>query len=295
METLEIPDEHRERIERLRAELDDEHGGSYATVETEHALAYLLDLAEAVDDPDRTADPARLSDIGDERTDGSEATAESAETATGDESASFDREAVRERLTERNRRHGDPDDAAQMDLYSIATAFDVTGRSEMTKPELIEAILDRAAAFSADPFDAIGADVGIDDAASATDEVADDPTTGDADDGSATEEGDAPEMGRDGAETDGDDGVDEETGDAEPEPENPGETADDATDTETGDVETDDTGTTQLNAMMSLLDTHDDKWREGDGDARYKVTLPDGSVETARTKDDVRALLFKNY
>ncbi|OYR87878.1 hypothetical protein DJ72_01085, partial [Halorubrum distributum] len=57
----------------------------------------------------------------------------------------------------------------------------------------------------------------------------------------------------------------------------------------------DDGGAGQLDAMMSLLDTHADKWREGDGDARYEVDLPDGSVETARTKDDVRALLFRNY
>lgn len=51
----------------------------------------------------------------------------------------------------------------------------------------------------------------------------------------------------------------------------------------------------QLNAMLSLLDTHADKWREADGDARYEVDLPDGGVETARTKDDVRALLFKHH
>jgi hypothetical protein len=57
----------------------------------------------------------------------------------------------------------------------------------------------------------------------------------------------------------------------------------------------DDGGSGQLNAMMSLLDTHEDKWREGDGDVRYEVDLPDGTVEAARTKDDVRALLFKNY
>jgi len=47
--------------------------------------------------------------------------------------------------------------------------------------------------------------------------------------------------------------------------------------------------------MMQLLDTHEDKWREGDGEARYEVDLPDGSTESAQTKDDVRALLFKNY
>ena len=51
----------------------------------------------------------------------------------------------------------------------------------------------------------------------------------------------------------------------------------------------------RLNAMMSLLDTHEDKWREGDGEARYEVDLPDGETATAQTKDDVRALLFKNY
>jgi hypothetical protein len=50
-----------------------------------------------------------------------------------------------------------------------------------------------------------------------------------------------------------------------------------------------------LNAMMNLLDTHDDKWGESGGDERYEVTLPDGDVEHVRTKDDVRALLFKHY
>jgi hypothetical protein len=47
--------------------------------------------------------------------------------------------------------------------------------------------------------------------------------------------------------------------------------------------------------MMNLLDTHGDKWREGGPDARYEVDLPDGSVETVQTRDDVRAVLFKNY
>ncbi len=47
--------------------------------------------------------------------------------------------------------------------------------------------------------------------------------------------------------------------------------------------------------MLSLLDTHSDKWHSADGDARYEIELPDGSVESARTKDDVRATLFKHY
>ena len=44
-----------------------------------------------------------------------------------------------------------------------------------------------------------------------------------------------------------------------------------------------------------LLDDHDDKWREAVGDAPYEVDLPDGSTESARTKDDVRQLLFRHY
>jgi hypothetical protein len=50
-----------------------------------------------------------------------------------------------------------------------------------------------------------------------------------------------------------------------------------------------------LNEMMSLLETHDDKWGESSGDERYEVELPDGSSEQVRTKDDVKALLFKHY
>lgn len=50
-----------------------------------------------------------------------------------------------------------------------------------------------------------------------------------------------------------------------------------------------------LSAANRLLDEHDDKWREGDGDAPYEVDLPDGSTESARTKDDVRQLLFRHY
>lgn len=55
-------------------------------------------------------------------------------------------------------------------------------------------------------------------------------------------------------------------------------------------------GDDRLNAMMNLLDTHDDKWGEADKqDARYEVDLPDGTTEYVQTKDDVRAHIFKNY
>ena len=55
-------------------------------------------------------------------------------------------------------------------------------------------------------------------------------------------------------------------------------------------------GDDRLNAMMNLLDTHDDKWREASKeDARYEVDMPDGTTQYVQTKDDVRAHLFKNY
>ncbi|MFB6301405.1 MAG: hypothetical protein ABEH78_00875 [Haloferacaceae archaeon] len=65
---------------------------------------------------------------------------------------------------------------------------------------------------------------------------------------------------------------------------------------------TDDGGTVtgdddaELDAMMNLLDEHGDRWRESSAsDARYEVELPDGTTEHARTKDDVRGLLFRHY
>ncbi|WP_435092806.1 Rho termination factor N-terminal domain-containing protein [Halorubrum sp. N11] len=244
MPTIEITDDHRERIESLRKELAATHAGAYASVDTEDTLAYLLDLADAVDDPERAASADALA--------GEPAADAAADPPTRDDGAPFDRDRARERLAARNRKHGDPDAADEMDLYSIAAAFDVSGRSDMTKSELIEAVLDAAATLAADPFSRVDVDLG-------DGEPDDEVTEDEADEDDANDEAD-------------DDDVSE----------------DDATESE-------DEGASQLNAMMSLLDTHDDKWREADGDARYEVDLPDGNVETARTKDDVRALLFKNY
>ena len=66
----------------------------------------------------------------------------------------------------------------------------------------------------------------------------------------------------------------------------------DADDDSSGEADDDD----MLNEMMSLLETHDDKWGEAtSADYRYSVDLPDGTTEQVQTKDDVRALLFKNY
>lgn len=251
MTTLDISDDTRDRIERLREELATAHAGPYASVDTADALAYLLDLAEAVDDPDRLADP-------EQRSLASSSTDDSPDPA--DPSLPFDREAVREQLEARNRRHSDPDAADEMDLYDIAAAFDVTGRSDMTKSALVEAILSAATALATDPFTRIDVDLhpAQTDPSGTTDQTDDSDDTHDAD-----------------ATTDA---------------------TDSAASSETDSSETDDDGgASQLNAMMSLLDTHDDKWDDGDGDARYEVELPNGTVETARTKDDVRALLFRHY
>lgn len=240
MPTLDITDDHADRIEALREELAAAHAGPYASVDREDALAYLLDLADAVDDPDRVAEPPS-DDPADESPDDATSAAASA--------TPFDRDRARDLLTARNRRRSDPDPDDPMDLSDIAAAFEITGRSEMTKGELVDAILDAAQTLAADPFARVDVDL----------------RPADSDDETADSDGEADAAGDDASE----DAAEDEEGDAG--------------------------GSDQLNAMMSLLDTHGDKWREADGDARYEVDLPDGSVETARTKDDVRALLFRNY
>ena len=47
--------------------------------------------------------------------------------------------------------------------------------------------------------------------------------------------------------------------------------------------------------VFDLLERHEGKWREGGGEEPYEVDLPDGGTETARTRDDVKAVLFENY
>jgi predicted flap endonuclease-1-like 5' DNA nuclease len=50
-----------------------------------------------------------------------------------------------------------------------------------------------------------------------------------------------------------------------------------------------------LQQAMSLLETHDDRWRESSGEEPYEVDLPDGSTEAVRTKDDIKRLIFKHW
>jgi len=55
-------------------------------------------------------------------------------------------------------------------------------------------------------------------------------------------------------------------------------------------------GDDMMDAMLNLLDEHDDKWRKADtAETKYEVELPDGDTETVQTKDDVKAVLFKQY
>ena len=252
MPTLELTPEQRDRIEQLRAALTDDHAGPYATVGTGETVTYLLDLADAVDDPGHRADPTELA-------------------ARNTPAPPFDRDTARTALEDRNLRHGDPDSADRLDLHEIAAAFDVTGRSDMQKDELVEAILDRAATLAANPFALVDLDLPDQTPAEAAREPASSVDSSETSDSSGT----ADDTARDGGQADAAAGV-----------------ADAQT---TDDDRADDGGAGQLNAMMRLLDTHADKWSESAGDARYEVELPDGSIEAARTKDDVRALLFKHY
>jgi len=224
MPSLDITDDHHDRITALREELADAHADSYTSVTLSDTLAYLLDLADAIDDPEREADVASAAD--------------------GDDADPFPREQLEARLSERNRRHSDADPETPMDLYTIAAEYDISGRSNMTKQELVTAILDATERRYSDPLAPVDVDFQNLDS--------DDDTESDVD----------------GDDSDGDDGSDAD-----------GDASDDG----------------QLNTMLSLLETHSDKWHSADGDARYEVELPDGSVESARTKDDVRATLFKHY
>jgi len=71
--------------------------------------------------------------------------------------------------------------------------------------------------------------------------------------------------------------------------------ADGGGDDPTDDAEAGGDGGGLPSGPMNLLADHGDVWREGSGEARYEVDLPDGSTAEARTKGDVRALLFEHY
>ncbi|WP_226483000.1 hypothetical protein [Natrinema amylolyticum] len=145
-----------------------------------------------------------------------------------------------------------------------------------TDPHELEAVsyIEDEAAVDADEDDG-------DDADGDSEAESDGPGGSDIDDSSAAD----PTDESDDTEGESDDGEDDPDADGD------GEDANDGSD---GDGSADDDD--MLDEMMSLLETHDDKWEESNSaDFRYTVELPDGSSEQVQTKDDVRALLFKNY
>ncbi|GGL48263.1 hypothetical protein [Halocalculus aciditolerans] len=76
---------------------------------------------------------------------------------------------------------------------------------------------------------------------------------------------------------------------------NDGDSADDGSDGPDGD-DGSSGGSGRLQRMMGLLDDHADKWDEVESNqGKYVVELPDGEHQFARTKDEVRAVLFKHY
>jgi hypothetical protein len=136
-----------------------------------------------------------------------------------------------------------------------------------------------------------GADGRVDEVDDRADEVDDGPAddsispgaTEETMNGGAVTRTAAPEMRVVNGVTDGTAGSDDDGGD-------------DDSDSDDQSTPTKPAGPPSLNSMLSLLETHEDKWREADGgEEKYEVDLPDGSTTGARTKDDVKAVLFKQY
>lgn len=253
---IDLSDDQWTRLEELREELAEEYAGEYASVTSADVLTFLFDLVEAVDDPGQhLADPDPISD-GDRSSDGSD-----------DGRGGFPRDQLEAVLRDRNRKD-EADD--EMDLYTIAAEYEIIGRSEMTKEELIDAILSETRRRYTDPF----APVDVTFPPTEETEAGGSKRSEDEPDGAKSEASSSEQTPTEDASSGDDSGTD-------------GSSADDSS-TDAGDAD-------QLDAMLHLLETHEDKWWQSDGDARYEVELPDGSRETARTKDDVRALLFRNY
>ncbi|MFC7214679.1 hypothetical protein ACFQO4_11400 [Saliphagus sp. GCM10025334] len=175
------------------------------------------------------------------------------------------------------------DDVAAAVESAIESGSQVDGSDEVA-----EVSYDEEAETSATDDGGDG-DTDADSAESESDADADADTEDSSEDDAGTDEDDGESAGEDeseGEDEDTSENEDEADGDAD------GENEDEDAADSGGAADDDD----MLNKMMNLLDTHDDKWDESPAaDYRYRVTLPDDSTEDVQTKDDVRALLFKNY
>jgi hypothetical protein len=243
MPTIEITEAQQDRLEDVRAELEDHRLGPYGTIRTVDAVEFLLDHYET--GVDLTEDSP-----GDDQRAGRPEAPDSEDEPAGD--------------AERK-----PEDDAEDE----AGTGEDTGADEDEKTDEAEAAEDED-------------DDGNEEDGQADDDEADGgEADNEADDGEADTDADDDE-----ADNEADDGeADNEADDDEADDDEAGDEAGDEAE-EGGD------SSGRLNAMMQLLDEHDDKWEESDSEnGKYDVTLPEGTTESVRTKDDVRALLFKHY
>jgi len=273
MPELSVTEEQLERLDALRAELEATFVDGYAHVRRRDVVDYLLDTHTP---------PAEHVGEGSEAADRS------------DDSAAVERR-VRDALDRTVR-----DEDGELDypaLQSVATGTEGVKGSGMDAEAMYEAILEakvrEAEANGADAVEipAIGGesqDVSRGNGATETDAANDEVDGVDGADG--TDHPDSADGAEDSADTDGPDasGSGENSG-------HEGEKQARAA-AEGASASGDGSGGSPLQQMMSLLETHDDRWRTAEGgDAPYEVDLPDGGTEAARTKDDVKRILFANY
>lgn len=276
MPELSVTEEQLERLETVRSELEAAFLDGYGHMRRHDAVEYLLDTytppteRRGTDATGETGDAATGSadDVTAGETDGA-ATDETADAGDNEERvrAALDRE-VR-------------DEEGGIDyptLQSVARNTEGVKGSGTSAEEMYEALVEaKVRELEAGETDEV-------------DFVVDGPEQGDADADAeeideADEIDDTEDTDDDTGAVDGDDT--DESGASGSEAREEG--SDGATAASGG-------GGSQLQAMMNLLETHDDKWRKAtSGDAPYEVDLPDGGTESARTKDDVKRVLFTNY
>lgn len=292
MPEITVTADQRERLRWVQRRLAEDV--TYGHVRPCDALAYLFDCAESNGD---------LAEIGDPVPDGAGAPDSTA--ATPDSTAatpdSTDSTAATERVddgvaAERVSEEESGPGRLKPTIHTSSSANTV--RIATPTPNETSDTPDDAAAVPDDDEDP---DDGETDGADEADDANDtDSEADDADDANDVDDTDPEADEHADVDPDAGEGTDEtdETDDADGSEEAGEDTAErsgHAADTNAA-ADGDDAGAATLNSMMSLLDTHADKWREADaGEAKYEVDLPDGSTEGARTKDDVRAVLFKQY
>ncbi|GAD51344.1 putative peptidoglycan bound protein [Halarchaeum acidiphilum MH1-52-1] len=262
MAELDIGASQAEYLEELREALADEHLDGYGAMRPRDALQYLIDRHEAT----RPADDL-VPDVESRAADG--AAADDEPSVAGDDTL-VDAPGVTPVETT-----GSDDETASMP--------ETSGEAPLSPDEAAAAVADADA--DADAASSASADATPDAAGGASADIDGGGDRGEEADGSADTGIDADE------ETDADE--DASAADSGRDSGGAGTTTATAV---ADDASPSGPSGSPLRQMMALLEEHDDAWEEVDSsDGKYVVTLPDGSSEHARTRDDVRALLFKHY